>query len=76
MCERLESLVGGFECWIVSREDLVLSKLVWPMDSHSDFQLRDAGNLLQGTVDWIYLNEWAPRLGVQSLLDECKDERH
>ncbi len=67
---------GEFECWIVSREDLILSKLVWAMDSHSDFQLRDVRSLLQGEVDWAYLGKWAHYLHIESLLAECKDERH
>ncbi|MFN0313880.1 MAG: nucleotidyl transferase AbiEii/AbiGii toxin family protein [Burkholderiales bacterium] len=67
---------GGFECWIVSREDLILSKLAWALDSRSDFQLRDVRSLLQGEADWDYLRKWAPYLHVESLLSECKDERH
>ena len=33
--------VGDFATWIVSAEDLILSKLVWARDSHSELQLRD-----------------------------------
>jgi hypothetical protein len=62
--------LGTIDTWIVSREDLVLSKLVWARDSASELQLRDVKQLLAGSVDTDYLREWAPVLGVQSLLEE------
>ena len=36
----------GFEAWIVSREDLILSKLAWAKDSGSELQRRDVAALL------------------------------
>lgn len=42
---RLATLEGS-EFWIVSAEDLVLSKLEWSKDSRSEMQLRDIRNLL------------------------------
>ncbi len=43
--------------WIVSPEDLIISKLYWSKDSLSDFQLRDVKNLLTSTknLDQEYL---------------------
>jgi hypothetical protein len=41
----------GFEAWIVSRGDLILSKLAWAKESGSELQLRDAGALLAGGAD-------------------------
>jgi hypothetical protein len=55
----------------VSREDLILSKLVWARDSRSELQLRDVRQLLSDAVDAEYLNKWAPALGVDSLLEEA-----
>jgi len=43
-----------FEAWIVSREDLILSKLAWAKESGSELQLRDAGALLAGGADEAY----------------------
>ena len=68
--------LDGFDCWIVSREDLILSKLVWAFDSRSDFQLRDVRSLLDADLDQVYLLDWAGRLGVQELLEEVSDGRH
>jgi hypothetical protein len=60
--------IDSFETWIVSKEDLILSKLMWGQSSDSAFQQRDVRNLLAGPVDRAYLLEWAPKLGVESLL--------
>jgi len=62
--------LAGVSTWITSREDLILSKLVWARDANSELQKRDVRTLLDDTVDWPYLREWAPKLGVAELLDE------
>ena len=54
----------GFEAWIVSREDLILSKLAWAKDSGSEMQLRDVQALLAGDADRQYLEHWAEELSV------------
>jgi hypothetical protein len=33
---------GGIDTWIVSREDLILSKLLWSQESNSETQRRDS----------------------------------
>jgi hypothetical protein len=63
----------GFKAWVVSREDLILSKLLWAKDSRSELQLRDVRNLLAGRCDGKYLEDWAGRLSVTDLLAECRD---
>ena len=63
--------IAGVSTWIVSREDLILSKLAWALDSGSELQMRDVRSLLGDDVDWQYLNQWAPTLGVSALLDEA-----
>ena len=67
---RLVSL-GHFETWIVSREDLILSKLYWARDSKSELQLRDVKNLLTVDCDMPYLYSCAEELGVKALLVEA-----
>lgn len=61
--------VGDVRTWIVTREDLILSKLVWARDSASELQLRDVRSLLQGHVDMAYLGRWAGELGVTATLE-------
>jgi hypothetical protein len=67
---RRQITLGDFQTWIVSREDLILSKLYWARDSKSDLQLRDVWNLLSSDCDRAYLNSRAENLGVKPLLDE------
>ncbi|MEX0977188.1 MAG: hypothetical protein WDZ50_08855 [Woeseia sp.] len=61
---------ANINVWIVSREDLILSKLVWAKESASEQQRRDASLLLDDSADRIYLRQWAVRLDVGDLLDE------
>lgn len=60
--------LAGRQVWIVSREDLILSKLVWLRDSGSGTQEADIRNLLGDKADERYLLKWAEHLGVAPLL--------
>ena len=72
---RREIAVEDFRTWIVSREDLILSKLAWAKDSRSEIQLKDAGNLLTADCDFEYLRSRADVLSVRGLLEEVA-KRH
>jgi hypothetical protein len=63
--------LAGVHTWITSREDLILSKLVWARDSQSEMQMRDVRTLLDDSVDWTYLRHWAPKLDVTAMLEEA-----
>ena len=67
---RLNVTIGDFETTIITREDLVLSKLLWAKDSSSELQLRDVRNLLMGECDQTYLQYWAAELGLKNVLDD------
>ena len=56
--------IQDFETWIVSKEDLILSKLFWARDSSSEVQLRDVKNLFTTGCDRPYINRWAAALGL------------
>jgi len=60
--------LGDFETWIVSVEDLILSKLYWARDSKSELQRRDVQNLLMVDCDRSYLYARGEDLGVTGLL--------
>ncbi len=66
--------VEGIPLWVVSPEDLILSKLFWAKDSHSELQLRDVRNLLSSVVDLDaeYVDRWAKSLGIWDLLEEAR----
>ncbi len=73
--ERRKSIViHDFSTYVVSKEDLILSKLLWAKDSHSEFQLRDVKNLLATGYDATYLESWTNKLHVRDLWKECFDE--
>ena len=58
--------------WLVSPEDLILSKLAWAKNSHSEVQLSDVRNLAHAVrdLDWTYVERWAAELTVVQLLKE------
>ena len=60
--------IGDTETWVVSKEDLILSKLCWGRESRSEYQARDVRNLLQTGCDRDYVTKWAAELGVQDYL--------
>jgi hypothetical protein len=48
---RRQVTIEDFTTWIVSKEDLIISKLDWAKDSLSELQLRDVKNLIQSGCD-------------------------
>lgn len=67
--------VDDAELWMVTPEDLILSKLLWAKDSRSELQLNDVRSVIRiqhGAIDWPYLEGWAERLTVAGLLQEVR----
>lgn len=60
--------VQGHPLWIVSKEDLILSKLDWAKDSLSQRQLADVENLLATGADLNYLQSWSRKLNLTDML--------
>jgi hypothetical protein len=60
-----------FTTFIVSKEDLIISKLFWAKDSHSEIQLGDVKNLLATGYDAAYLQRWTHELELDNLLKQC-----
>jgi hypothetical protein len=63
--------IRDVETWIVSKEDLILSKLFWAKDSHSELQLRDVRNLVSTGCDRVYIERWTAELGLNNLWREA-----
>ncbi len=63
---------SGIDLYIVSKEDLILSKLNWAKESNSDLQIRDIKSLLNTGYDEAYLLEWAKKLNLYNFLYESK----
>jgi len=53
-----------FDIYIVSKEDLIISKLIWFKESNSELQKRDIKNLLVSGYNNDYLQKWIGRLNV------------
>jgi hypothetical protein len=66
--------IADQEIFIVSPEDLILSKLDWAKESRSQMQLDDVRNLLGSVhgLDTAYLNRWADQLGLATLYQEVR----
>ena len=65
--------IRDFTTFIVSKEDLIISKLFWAKESRSEIQFRDVRNLLASEHDGVYLQRWTRELGLDNLLRECRD---
>lgn len=61
------SNVLGTDSWLVSPEDLVLSKLIWIQDVQSDLQICDIENLLESKdLDLKYIQNWVSKLNLNT----------
>jgi len=71
---RQRVMLTDFSVWIVSAEDLILSKLYWLKDSRSELQFKDIRTLIENLplLDWTYLQNWSQDLGILSLLEEVR----
>lgn len=65
---RLRVPIENSEIWVVSKEDLILSKLDWARESNSQRQLGDVENLIASGCDIDYLREWSARLNLTDML--------
>ena len=63
--------INGFEVYIISPEDLILSKLIWTKDSISEIQIRDVSNLISCVkhLDLKYLEFWIKKLELDELYE-------
>jgi hypothetical protein len=61
----------NFKTWIVSKEDLIISKLYWVRKSNTERHLRDVRNLAATGCDTAYIARWTQALGIFTLWEEC-----
>lgn len=67
---RREASVGGVKFWTTTKEDLIIAKLDWARDSHSEMQIRDIANLTSSEYDSEYVNAWISRMGLEHIWAE------
>ena len=72
----LPAIEGGRDFPVASAEDIVLAKLNWYNTGGqvSERQWIDILKVIAATpeMDWGYVKRWAPRLGVESLLERAR----
>jgi hypothetical protein len=57
----------GFDMWVTTIEDLIISKLIWIQQLQSDTQLRDINNLKNSVeVDKDYINKWVKEMKLNT----------
>ncbi len=66
----------GDEIYVVSLEDLIISKLYWAKDSLSEIQINDILNLMESGFDQSYVEKWCSYLNLNDILKKVRDERH
>jgi len=74
--KRKKSELEGQEIYIVSLEDLIISKLYWAKDSFSEIQIKDINSIISLDFNMDYVKEWCNRLGLDLILKRVLDERH
>jgi len=59
--------IADIDLWIVSPEDLIISKIEWIQKIQSEKQLNDIVNLLAyPSIDKDYINEWCNNLNLNT----------
>lgn len=68
--------VEDAEIWIVSPEDLIISKLFWAKDSLSQMQINDVKNLVGGLnhLDISYIEKWINILKLEHVYEKVKQD--
>lgn len=57
----------GIKIWVITLEDLILSKLIWIQKIESELQKRDILSLLENTnVDLNYIYKWCKELNLKT----------
>jgi len=69
---RFRETVSGVQFWCTRKEDLVIAKLNWAKESHSEMQIRDIANLTGQEYDSEYVDDWIKRLGLIEIWSEVQ----
>ncbi len=71
---RKNFLIENSPMWFISAEDLILVKLHWAKDSHSEMQLKDVRNLLEtvNDLDLKYIESWISQLALRGIYKKVK----
>jgi len=70
---RYKVIVSEIEFWTTTKEDLIIAKLDWARDSHSEMQIRDIANLTSTEYDSAYVDDWVARLQLEDIWHEVDE---
>jgi Nucleotidyltransferase of unknown function (DUF6036) len=64
---RVQMDFNGKTIYVVSPEDLLISKLIWIQDFQSPIQMEDIKNLIASDrLDWAYIEKWIKQLKLRT----------
>lgn len=63
---RVQADFFGIPIYIVTAEDLLLSKLIWIQKIQSNIQMEDIKNLTALNLHWEYINKWIENLQLHT----------
>jgi len=70
---RYKVTISGIEFWTTTPEDLIVAKLSWARDTHSEMQIRDIANLTSSEYDSDYVTRWIERLDLWNIWNEVEE---
>jgi hypothetical protein len=70
---RYKVIVSEIEFWTTTKEDLIIAKLNWARDTHSEMQIRDIANLTSTEYDSAYVDDWVTRLQLEDIWHEVNE---
>ena len=70
---RYKVAISGIEFWTTTREDLIIAKLSWARNTHSEMQIRDIANLTSREYDSDYVADWIERLDLRNIWNEVEE---
>jgi len=70
---RYKVSVAGVDFWTITKEDLIVAKLNWGRETHSEMQIRDIANLTSSEYDAAYVDNWVGRLQLEFIWREVAE---
>lgn len=74
---RQQITLWGKKLNMISKEDLVIAKLLWQREAQSDRHLEDVRGILRlqaGVLDLSYIDDWCERLSIAKIWSGVKSE--
>jgi hypothetical protein len=63
---------NGINLSMISKEDLIVAKMLWAKETFSDMQLRDIKSLLATGCDVDYVKQWVKTLYLDSIFERAQ----